>query len=99
MIKVNLLVERGSIVITDEFKSYKRLIYNGYIHRVVEHNKGEYKRGVVHINGIENFWNWVKEKKVKFHRTFRKNLLLYLKEFLFLYLTKLKFIRGCRRWR
>lgn len=70
----------GSTVMTDEFTSYKGLIYKGYIHRFVEHGKEEYKKGNVHINGMENFWNWAKEHMIKFHGVFRHNLFIYLKE-------------------
>ena len=51
-------MKAGSTVMTDEFTSYKGLIYKGYIHRFVEHNKEQYGRGNVHINGMENFWSW-----------------------------------------
>jgi len=73
-------VQAGSTVMTDEFSSYKGLIYKGYIHRFVEHNKEQYGRGNVHINGMENFWSWAKEQMFKFHGIFRKNLFYYLKE-------------------
>jgi len=73
-------VRAGSTVMTDEFTSYKGLIYKGYIHRFVEHNKEEYSRGNVHINGMENFWSWAKENMFKFHGVFRENLFYYLKE-------------------
>jgi len=73
-------VEKKSKIMTDEFKSYKGLIHNGYIHRFVQHGKEEYAKGPIHINGMENFWSWAKEKMFKFHGVFRKNLILYLKE-------------------
>jgi transposase len=73
-------VRKGSTIMTDEFKSYKGLIYKGYIYRFVEHNKEEYGRGNVHINGMENFWSWAKEQMFKFHGVFRRNLFYYLKE-------------------
>lgn len=73
-------VERGSKVMTDEFKSYKGLIYKGYIHRFVEHDKDQYVKGSVHVNGMENFWSWAKERMYKFHGVFRRNLILYMKE-------------------
>ncbi|HNW20946.1 MAG: ISXO2-like transposase domain protein [Bacteroidetes bacterium ADurb.Bin035] len=73
-------VKSGTIVMSDEFKSYKGLVYKGYIHRFVEHNKEEYVNGDVHINGIENFWGWAKEHMMKYHGVFGENLFLYLKE-------------------
>lgn len=76
----DLKVSKGTRVMTDEFKSYKGLIYKGYIHRFVEHSNDEYAKGPIHINGMENFWSWAKEHMYKFHGVFRKNLILYLKE-------------------
>ena len=73
-------VKAGSTMMTDEFTSYKGLIYKGYIHRFVEHGKEQYARGNVHVNGMENFWSWTKEQMIKFHGVFRRNLFFYLKE-------------------
>lgn len=73
-------VKSGSTMMTDEFTSYKGLIYKGYIHRFVEHGKEQYARGNVHVNGMENFWSWTKEQMFKFHGVFRRNLFCYLKE-------------------
>lgn len=56
-------VKTGSTVMMDEFTSYKGLIYKGYIHRFVEHSKEQYAKGKIHVNGIENFWSWVKESR------------------------------------
>lgn len=73
-------VKSGSTMMTDEFTSYKGLIYKGYIHRFVEHRKEQYGRGNVHVNGMENFWSWAKEQMFKFHGVFKHNLFIYLKE-------------------
>lgn len=73
-------VKSGSTMMTDEFTSYKGLIYKGYIHRFVEHGKEQYARGNVHVNGMENFWSWAKEHMFKYHGVFKKNLLYYMKE-------------------
>jgi transposase-like protein len=73
-------VKAGSTMMTDEFSSYKGLIYKGYIHRFVEHGKEQYARGNVHVNGMENFWSWTKEQMFKFHGVFKRNLFYYLKE-------------------
>jgi len=73
-------VRAGSTVMTDEFSSYKGLIYKGYIHRFIEHGKEEYVNGIVHVNGMENFWSWAKEHMIKFHGVFKNNLIYYLKE-------------------
>lgn len=73
-------VKSGSTMMTDEFTSYKGLIYKGYIHRFVEHRKEQYARGNVHVNGMENFWSWAKEHMFKYHGVFKQNLLYYMKE-------------------
>ena len=73
-------VRVGSTIMTDEFTSYKGLIYKGYIHRFIEHGKEEYVNGVVHVNGMENFWSWAKEHMFKFHGVFKPNFIYYLKE-------------------
>ena len=44
------------MVVTDGLSSYHFLDAN-YDHVVVEHTKGEYKKGRFHTNGIENFWS------------------------------------------
>lgn len=48
----------GSNVFTDALKSYEDLATD-YIHEVIDHAEA-YVRGVVHTNGIENFWSLLK---------------------------------------
>ena len=43
-------VELGSTVVTDDFKSYRKL--TDYQHETVEHSVGEYVKGQAHVNGI-----------------------------------------------
>jgi transposase-like protein len=52
-------VERGSVVITDAFKSYQGLEERNYIHQVIDHAE-KYVDGNIHTNGIENFWSLLK---------------------------------------
>lgn len=73
-------VQVGRLLMTNEFTTCKGLIYKGYIHRFVEHNKVQYSKGNIHINGMENFWSWAKEHLFKYRGVFRKNLFYYLKE-------------------
>lgn len=51
-------VAPGSTVYTDALKSYSDLA-DAYVHEVIDHAES-YARGVVHTNGIENFWSLVK---------------------------------------
>lgn len=48
----------GSEVFTDALASYADLA-DAYIHQVIDHAE-EYVRGIIHTNGIENFWSLVK---------------------------------------
>ena len=72
-----------SSVYTDTWKSYKGLESAGYRHRTIDHGEYEYvskadKR--VHINGIEGFWGYLKERLLKHHGIARNNLIFYVKE-------------------
>jgi transposase-like protein len=51
-------VAPGSIVYTDQLKSYQGLDED-YVHEVINHSE-DYVRGHVHTNGIENFWSLFK---------------------------------------
>ncbi len=51
-------VKYGSAVYTDNATAYDRLNWR-YVHEVVNHAE-EYVRGLVHTNGIENFWSLLK---------------------------------------
>ena len=77
-------VRRGSIVYTDKFRSYNSLMFCGYRHLKVDHNK-RFASGKVCINGLEGFWSWAKERLVKHHGVSPKNFPLYLKELEFRY--------------
>jgi transposase-like protein len=52
-------VEPGSALFTDEHRGY-----NGvevvFAHKTVNHSRGEYVCGMVHTNGIENYWSLLK---------------------------------------
>ncbi len=77
-------VRRGSIVYTDKYRTYDSLMYCGYKHLRVDHSK-EFGRGKVHINGMEGFWSWAKERLFKHHGISAKWFPLYLKELEFRY--------------
>jgi transposase-like protein len=51
-------VEPGSAVFTDQHVSYRGLEVD-YAHKTVDHSR-EYVSGIVHTNGIENFWSLLK---------------------------------------
>ena len=56
-------VELGSTVCSDTWKSYTGVAANGYVHRMVKHNEGEYSDGKGnHINDLEGFWGYLKRR-------------------------------------
>jgi len=69
---------KGSVVYTDQFRSYKSLIFYGK-HEKINHSKTlvEYNK---HINGIEGFWSYAKERFMKYHGIGKHNYYWYLKE-------------------
>ncbi|MFH1750766.1 MAG: IS1595 family transposase [Candidatus Micrarchaeota archaeon] len=69
---------KGSVFYTDDFKSYKDLKQYGK-HNKVKHSK-TFGRGQTHINGIEGFWSYAKERFHKYHGISRDNYLPYVKE-------------------
>ena len=77
-------VRRGSIVYTDKFRSYDSLMFCGYRHLKVDHQK-RFASGKVYINGLEGFWSWAKERLIKYHGVSKTNFPLYLKELEFRY--------------
>jgi len=55
---VDAWVEPGANVFTDEHLSYRSLT-DAFAHKYVTHGR-EYVSGIVHTNGIENFWALLK---------------------------------------
>jgi transposase-like protein len=52
-------IKEGSIVVTDEYRTYDILGWK-YKHGRVNHSAKEYVNGMFHTNGIENFWSHLK---------------------------------------
>jgi transposase len=72
-------VRRGSIVYTDRYKVYDALMFCGYRHLRVDHEK-YFSRGRVYINGLEGFWSYAKERIIKHHGVSPQRFPYYLKE-------------------
>ncbi|HUF02586.1 MAG TPA: IS1595 family transposase [Aridibacter sp.] len=71
-------------IITDDHKAYIGIGDFDTIHESVNHSKGEYVRGSIHTNGIENVWSLFKRSIVgAFHHVSEKHLDRYLDEFEF----------------
>jgi transposase-like protein len=75
--------DQVSLTATDEHSGY-RLLGEQYKHEVVRHGQGEYVRGLVHTNNIENFWSLLKRGVMgTYHHVSKKYLPLYLNKFQF----------------
>jgi len=72
---------KGAVFYTDQFKSYRSLKRYGK-HLPVDHSTGHVhpRRRGRHINGIEGFWSYAKERLLKYHGVSRTHFPLYLKE-------------------
>lgn len=69
---------KGSVFYTDCFKSYKSLKQYGK-HNKINH-KYTFGKSHNHINGIEGFWSYAKERFHKYHGINMTNYPFYLKE-------------------
>ena len=77
-------VRRGSVVYTDRYQVYDALMFCGYRHLRVDHDR-RFSRGKVHINGLEGFWAYAKQRLIKHHGVSKERFPLYLKEMEFRY--------------
>ena len=80
-----LVTSKDSIVYTDKWRGYDGLVFDGYKHFRVNHSKQYSNRKGTHINGIENFWGYSKQRLAKFHGISRTTFYLHLKECEFRY--------------
>jgi len=84
----NDTVAKGTKLITDELKSYKKIArVMEYDHATVNHSAGEYaKSDGTHTNTIENFWGQFKRSvDGTYHVVSPRYLHLYVSEFQFRY--------------
>jgi transposase-like protein len=56
---VHEMVEKGSVLHTDEFDVYRTAAGEDYVHKIINHLE-KYVDGNVHTQGIENFWSLLK---------------------------------------
>ncbi len=86
MAKIHENIAKGSHIITDEHKAYYWL-YSQFKHQVVNHSRGEYKKGDnAHTNSIEGFWSTLKRGVYGiYHHVSKKHLQHYVNEFAFRY--------------
>ena len=79
---INDLIDKKSTIYTDKWRAYDSLVLDGYKHKRINHSK-EFRDKVDkknHINGIENFWGWSKNRLRKFNGISRETFKLHLKE-------------------
>jgi transposase-like protein len=77
-------VNVDSVIYTDDHGAYRGLRGEGLNHEIVNHSRGEYVRGKIHSNGIENFWSLFKRGVIgSYHQVSVKHLHRYLNEFSF----------------
>jgi len=71
--------KKGSVFYTDGWKSYASLEQYGK-HNIIDHDKELVDNNHNHINGIEGFWSFAKERFHRYHGIDKENYPLYLKE-------------------
>jgi len=85
---IKKMVKTGSIVITDEWRAYKKMPRE-YQHEVIQHRLNEFVRGKFHTNSIEGFWSLLKRGIYGiYHQVSPKHLHRYCDEFSFRYNTR-----------
>ena len=83
---IETAVAPGSVISTDEFRSYNHLSELGYVHGTVSYGAGEYVSGIHHVNGVEGFWSHLKRGIRSTHVAVSpKHLQKYVEEFGFRY--------------
>jgi len=70
---------KGSVFYTDGWRSYASLHQFGK-HNVIDHEKELVDKNHNHINGIEGFWSFAKERFHKYHGIDKQNYPFYVKE-------------------
>lgn len=74
-------VAPGTVIITDEWQSYRHLDWD-FEHHTVNHSAKQYVNGMAHTNGIENFWSHLKRGiDGIYHWVSKEHLQSYVDEF------------------
>ena len=81
---VEMNVQAGTVLSTDEFGAYIGLSKKGYVHNTVNHSAEEWARGDTHVNTVESFWSHFKNSVRGTHKSIStKHMTKYLGEFEF----------------
>ncbi len=79
-------VKAISAVCSDSWRGYTGIAAKGYVHRMVDHSKGEFsKEAGNHINGLEGFWGYLKRRLAAKGGIRRERLHIYLAEYVWRY--------------
>jgi len=82
------LVEKGAIVVSDEWNGYKGLNKN-FDHKIINHKADEFVSNGFHNNNIEGFWSLLKRGIYGiYHQVSPKHLNKYCDEFSYRYNTR-----------
>ncbi len=82
-------IAKGSNMVSDDFRGYRKLNEKGYNHESVNHSAKEYVRGWAHTNTIEGYWSIMKRGIYGiYHQASKKHLHRYCNEFAFRYNTR-----------
>lgn len=78
-------IEKGSRLLTDKSRNY-HAVAMGYDRHAVDHHRGEFVRGDIHVNNIETFWAHAKRSIKGTHKVISKqHLQSYLDGFVWHY--------------
>jgi len=80
---IHMIVEGGSTIFTDEWRSFATLKKEGYKHHKINHFRGYAKKtkdANIHTNNIEGFWSFAKRRLAKFNGISRDTFPMHIKE-------------------
>ncbi len=78
---IRKVVQSGSDIYSDGWKSYNALAVYGYNHKKIKHSDdGFAKPDGTHINGVESYWSWTKRRLNKFNGISKRHFSKYLLE-------------------
>jgi transposase len=79
---IRLNIEKGSLINSDEFRTYRTLPDEGYEHKTVIHSKYQWAQGDTYTNSIEGYWSNLKKSILGTHTYVSpKHMQKYLDEF------------------
>lgn len=78
---IRRVVQSGSDIYSDGWRSYDALAVYGYNHKKVKHGEDEFAReDGTHINGVESYWSWTKRRLIQFNGISKTQFRRYMLE-------------------